>query len=140
MGGALFASAHKHGGSAVDSASGLQEHAGLLLDVRHSSSSSAYLVGDGQAPAGDSGQGDDYRRPGSGSPSRNGYTVDETIEYLGVGRFHFYAGIICGIANAADAVELLAIGYIIPKLDVHGEAKGAVKRSSGVFPFIFFYL
>lgn len=47
--------------------------------------------------------------------------VDDSIEVLGTGWFHIIAVIICGVGNAADAVELLCIGYIIPALEDQGE-------------------
>ncbi len=64
---------------------------------------------------------------GSQPDNAGGVTVDEELEEIGVGRFHYIAGAVCGLANAADAVELLAIGYIIPQLkDITDEMKGAV--------------
>jgi MFS transporter, VNT family, synaptic vesicle glycoprotein 2 len=47
--------------------------------------------------------------------------VDSVIEALGTGWFHIAAVIVCGLGNAADAVELLCIGYIIPSLESQGE-------------------
>ncbi len=65
------------------------------------------------------------RQSESPADSGGGVTVDEELERIGVGRFHYVAGAVCGIANAADAVELLAIGYIIPQLkDINDEMKG----------------
>jgi len=48
-------------------------------------------------------------------------TCDDEIEYMGTGWFHIMAVIICGLGNAADAVELLCISYIIPELDKEDE-------------------
>ena len=53
---------------------------------------------------------------GSSSKSRNALTCDDAIERIGITYFHIYSVIICGLANASDAVEMLAIGYIIPEL------------------------
>lgn len=61
-----------------------------------------------------------------------GITVDEELEHLGIGKYHYVAGVICGIANAADAVELLAIGYIIPQLkNISSEMQGAAVGCTG---------
>lgn len=43
-------------------------------------------------------------------------SFDKHVEAIGVGPFHYKALAILGIGNAADAVELLAIGYILPQL------------------------
>lgn len=39
-------------------------------------------------------------------------TVDEEIERIGLGWFHYVAAGICGLGNASDAVELLSIGCV----------------------------
>ncbi|KNC48400.1 major facilitator superfamily transporter [Thecamonas trahens ATCC 50062] len=49
--------------------------------------------------------------------------LDAAVERLGIGRFHKVAVAVLGLANASDAVELLAIGYILPELNKAG-AKG----------------
>ena len=54
-------------------------------------------------------------------------TLDAEIERMGTGRFTAVAAFICGLGNAADAVELLAISFIIPNLDdieADGTAQG----------------
>jgi VNT family MFS transporter (synaptic vesicle glycoprotein 2) len=54
---------------------------------------------------------------------------------LGSGRFQWLAVSILGLANAADAVEVLCIGFILPQVDVQfsitGPEKGAL--SAAVF-------
>ena len=59
-------------------------------------------------------------------------TVDECLERIGTGRFHVIAVIICGLGNAADAVELMAIGYILPQMQHVGPADKAM-LSAAVF-------
>lgn len=53
--------------------------------------------------------------------------MDEEIEHIGLGYFHYAAGLICGIGNASDAVELLAIGYVYTMYSVHVNAVLAAK-------------
>lgn len=47
--------------------------------------------------------------------------VDDMVEVMGTGSFHMVSVAICGLGNAADAVELLCIGYILPALEAQGE-------------------
>lgn len=76
--------------------------------------------------------GDSVTSDAAPGPARRGHAgrkrstplatnVDDSIEVLGTGWFHIIAVIICGVGNAADAVELLCIGYIIPALEDQGE-------------------
>lgn len=58
-------------------------------------------------------------------------SIDEAIERIGETRFHLLAAVILGIANAADATELLSIGYILPQLeDINDQLKGARAKSA----------
>ena len=58
-------------------------------------------------------------------------SIDEAIERIGETRFHLLAAVILGIANAADATELLSIGYILPQLeDINDRLKGARAKSA----------
>lgn len=41
------------------------------------------------------------------------------MERIGLGMFHYTAAVICGLGNASDAVELLAIGYVGAELHRH---------------------
>jgi len=59
-------------------------------------------------------------------------SLDEMIEKIGVTRFHHYASAILGLANAADATELLSIGYILPQL------KEATDENKGNLFFVLF--
>jgi VNT family MFS transporter (synaptic vesicle glycoprotein 2) len=34
--------------------------------------------------------------------------------FLGFGRFHYLVLLICGLANASDAVEILCVSFILP--------------------------
>jgi MFS family permease len=52
--------------------------------------------------------------------------ADECLEVISAGRFHVLAVVVCGLANAAVAVELMSIGYILPALNgVEVSAKAA---------------
>lgn len=61
-----------------------------------------------------------------GGGTGDGVTCDEEIEWIGNGRFHWITVGVCGLANAADAVELLCISYIIPELDAIGDYEKTV--------------
>jgi VNT family MFS transporter (synaptic vesicle glycoprotein 2) len=49
---------------------------------------------------------------------------------VGTGRFHYIALVICGMANAADAVEILGMSLVLPAagedLGLDAGAKGAL--------------
>jgi len=66
------------------------------------------------------------RRPlQSGEDDTGLVDIDSAIERIGFTHFHHCASAILGIANAADATELMSIGYILPELeDVNDELKG----------------
>lgn len=49
-------------------------------------------------------------------PSAKLTTVDEELEIIGFGRYQFIAILILGLANAADAIELLCASFILPQL------------------------
>jgi hypothetical protein len=68
------------------------------------------------------------------SSSDGGVTLDEEMELIGCGKFHWRAGVVCGLANASDAVEMMAVAYILPELDsgASDASKGAcVLRARG---------
>eukprot|EP00878_Enallax_costatus_P028002 GHUV01030197.1.p1 GENE.GHUV01030197.1~~GHUV01030197.1.p1 ORF type:complete len:355 (+),score=73.51 GHUV01030197.1:160-1224(+) len=54
---------------------------------------------------------------------------------VGVGRFHWLALAICGLANAADAVEILGLSLVLPAAedDLHLAAQGKSALSSSIF-------
>jgi len=55
---------------------------------------------------------------------------DHAVEQMGVGMFHVMAIGILGIANASDAIELLAISYILPLVpNVHDYQEGIISAS-----------
>ena len=60
-------------------------------------------------------------------------SVDECLDRIGTGRFHVIAVIICGLGNAADAVELMSIGYIMPALAGGVSAGDKALLSASVF-------
>ncbi len=51
-------------------------------------------------------------------------TLDDELDTIGIGRFHWLAGVVCGIANASDAVEMMSIGYILPEFNETSTATG----------------
>ncbi|RYE84464.1 MAG: MFS transporter, partial [Methanosarcinales archaeon] len=49
---------------------------------------------------------------------------------IGNGKFQYVAALICGLANAADAVELLCVSFILPELEgITDYEKGALSAS-----------
>ncbi len=50
--------------------------------------------------------------------------LEEELDVIGVGRFHYMAGCICGLANAADAVELMSVSFILPLVTDTSSASG----------------
>lgn len=63
--------------------------------------------------------------------TRAAQKLDNVIERLGIGRFHYLAAMVCGLANAADAVELLCISFILPELPqaVSNQEKSALNAA-----------
>ena len=59
--------------------------------------------------------------------------LEAALVSSGVGRFHARAAFVCGLANAADAVEVLATGFLLPtagaELRLGAAAKGALQAS-----------
>lgn len=43
-------------------------------------------------------------------------TIDEDIDAIGIGKFHYWALAVLGLANASDAVEILCLSFILPHL------------------------
>ena len=72
--------------------------------------------------------------PTSTSPGPREVTVDEEIDAIGIGRFHAAAVCVLGLANASDAVELLCVSFILPRLpaDAFNDNDRAV-LSSAIF-------
>ncbi|KNC70026.1 hypothetical protein SARC_17454, partial [Sphaeroforma arctica JP610] len=35
---------------------------------------------------------------------------------IGTGRYHYFLMLTCGLANASDAVEILAISFVLPSI------------------------
>mmetsp|Transcript_34686 Transcript_34686/g.79108 ORF Transcript_34686/g.79108 Transcript_34686/m.79108 type:complete len:508 (+) Transcript_34686:1-1524(+) len=56
---------------------------------------------------------------------------DDVLDAIGVSSIQLLAVLTCGIGNAADATEILSIGYIITELDFDAGEKGTL--SSSVF-------
>eukprot|EP01097_Dermamoeba_algensis_P002257 TRINITY_DN1900_c0_g2_i1.p1 TRINITY_DN1900_c0_g2~~TRINITY_DN1900_c0_g2_i1.p1 ORF type:complete len:613 (-),score=96.30 TRINITY_DN1900_c0_g2_i1:737-2575(-) len=56
--------------------------------------------------------------------------VEKELERIGVGVFHLKAAIILGLGNAADAVEVLAISFVLPHIpDTSDSEKGFLSSS-----------
>eukprot|EP01134_Creolimax_fragrantissima_P007885 CFRG7885T1 len=57
-------------------------------------------------------------------------SYDECLEYSGTGRYHLTLLLACGLANASDAVEILAIAFVLPSaesdLSMTDEDKGYI--------------
>jgi hypothetical protein len=49
-------------------------------------------------------------------PEITTYTINDAIEYCGLGPFQFLMLFITGLSWAADAMELLLIGFVLPIL------------------------
>ena len=57
--------------------------------------------------------------------SSGGVTCDEEIEALGTGAFVWLAAAVCGMGNAADAMEVSCLSFVLPQLtDVSDASKG----------------
>ena len=54
-------------------------------------------------------------------------SCDDEVEKMGNHKFTYLAAMICGLGNASDAVELLAISFIIPNLDVEASSSAQGK-------------
>ena len=72
--------------------------------------------------------------PSDAEPRRQTTTVDEEIDAIGSGRFQAIAVAVLSLANASDAVELLCISFVLPRLsaEVFGDTDKAL-LSSAVF-------
>lgn len=57
--------------------------------------------------------------PDHSSPSRGGAACDDVIERLTAKsrRFQYLAAVICGIANASDAVEVLCLSFVLDHVE-----------------------
>ncbi|KAF0715173.1 Aste57867_3535 [Aphanomyces stellatus] len=64
--------------------------------------------------------------------------VDEEVELLGSGFFHMRMAMILGLGNSADAVEILAMGYILGSFDDPISAYESSLVTSAVFLGMFF--
>jgi hypothetical protein len=56
---------------------------------------------------------------------------DAEVERMGNKRFTLLAALVCGLGNASDAVELLAISFILPNLDVETDSSAEGKHDIG---------
>ena len=58
------------------------------------------------------------RTEGAAAPS-----LDALLDEIGLGRWNIGVVVICGLGNAADAVEAMCMGYILPELPDVGAAQ-----------------
>ena len=56
------------------------------------------------------------------STSQN--SLDTVLDQIPIGRFHYWLVAVCGLANAADAVEILVVSFVLPVLDLSDSEKG----------------
>ena len=62
---------------------------------------------------------------GAGEAEGTQPSLDELLDEVGLGRWNLLVVWICGLGNAADAVEAMCMGYILPELpDVDVAQKG----------------
>ncbi|KAM9854211.1 synaptic vesicle glycoprotein 2C isoform 2-T2 [Aulostomus maculatus] len=52
--------------------------------------------------------------PGAGEVAQRRLTYEEAIEEAGFGLFHWLLLLLCGWANASDAVEILCVSFLLP--------------------------
>ena len=45
------------------------------------------------------------------------YLIKNPINFIGFGKFHFFLLIVCGLANASDAIEILCVSFILPSAE-----------------------
>ncbi len=58
----------------------------------------------------------------SGSDARSSAKHDDSIyekclSTIGFGKFHYFLLIVCGLANASDAIEILCISFVLPSAE-----------------------
>lgn len=53
---------------------------------------------------------------GAGEDKDTALSVDEALDRVGTGRFQNLMLLVCGLGNAADAVELLCISLVLPAI------------------------
>ena len=42
---------------------------------------------------------------------------EKSLSTIGFGRFHYFLLIVCGLANASDAIEILCVSFILPSAE-----------------------
>lgn len=63
--------------------------------------------------------------------------LDELVNDIGFGRYQMLVILTCGLGNAADAVELMALSYVLPVLKEELPAWGMSLITSAVFAGMF---
>lgn len=94
---------------------------------RMSSSEEDWGEGRGLLQTDDERQGAVDAEDGSGRAS---LSLDALLDEIGLGRWNVGIVLICGLGNAADAVEAMCMGYILPELPDVGAAQRGVLTSA----------
>eukprot|EP00883_Tetradesmus_obliquus_P001403 jgi/Sobl393_1/11479/SZX61996.1 len=70
-----------------------------------------------------------------GPDDEEAWDLETALEHVGVGRFQWAALLVCGLANAADAVEILGLSLVLPAAedDLALTAAGKSALSSCIF-------
>lgn len=64
-------------------------------------------------------------------PAKSGVGIEEALDNIGLGFFHFVLILVCGWALASDSVEVLCISFVSPQLkDVSTNPDIALKPNS----------
>jgi len=64
---------------------------------------------------------------GSEDEEEGGVDYDTALARAGYGRFHYWLMLVCGWANASDAVEIIAISFLLPAAECELELSPARK-------------
>lgn len=64
---------------------------------------------------------------GYDSDETGGHDYDSALELTGYSSFHYWLALVCGWANASDAVEILAISFLLPSAECDLELTPARK-------------
>ncbi len=65
---------------------------------------------------------------------------EEALKRIGFGKFHYLILIVCGLANASDAVEILCVSFILPTAECDLNMSTADKGILNSMTFLGMYL
>jgi MFS family permease len=57
----------------------------------------------------------------------DGRAAQAAVELVGLTPYHRRLTLLCGIANAVDAVEILSVGFVVPLVDADFRLSGGEK-------------